>query len=214
MSARLEDKRVGSWMGIAFVVLFVVGFLVFPTPHDSNDAKWDTWWNDSGHRVGAVVGAYLMVLGLLAFVWFMWNLCQRFRDGGGMAITFGSLFVGIVLVSVLVRASLPGGKQFGDQDLPQQLRDWSMQMDNIGFGLMLVAGALAAGAFTGVASYLSRRDAVLPNWLTIAGYFVAVIQIAAGIFFPFVLFVIWVLIVSIVLLRSSGSRVVTIGASD
>jgi hypothetical protein len=197
-------------MGIAFVVLFVVGFLVFPTPQDNNDVKWDTWWDDSGHRVGAIIGAYLMVLGLLAFVWFMWNLCQRFRDGGGMAITFGSLFVGIVLVSVLVRASLPGGKQFGDQDLPQQLRDWSMQMDNIGFGLMLVAGALAAGAFAGVVSYLARRDALLPNWLTIAGYVVAVIQLAGGVFFPFVLFILWVLIVSIVLLRS-GTRVVTIG---
>jgi hypothetical protein len=197
-------------MGIAFVVLFVVGFLVFPTPRDNNDVKWDTWWDDSGHRVGAIIGAYLMVLGLLAFVWFMWNLCQRFRDGGGMAITFGSLFVGIVSVSVLVRASLPGGKQFGDQDLPQQLRDWSMQMDNIGFGLMLVAGALAAGAFAGVVSYLARRDALLPNWLTIAGYVVAVIQLAGGVFFPFVLFILWVLIVSIVLLRS-GTRVVTIG---
>jgi hypothetical protein len=113
-------------------------------------------------------------------------------------------------VSVLVRASLPGGKQFGDQDLPQQLRDWSMQMDNIGFGLMLVAGALAAGAFAGVVSYLARRDALLPNWLTIAGYVVAVIQLAGGVFFPFVLFILWVLIVSIVLLRS-GTRVVTIG---
>jgi len=211
MGAGLESKRVGAWMGIAFVVLFVVGFLVFPTPQDTNDAKWDTWWTDSGHRVGAVIGAYLMVFGLLAFVWFMWSLCARFRDGAGMAITFGSLFVGIVLVSVLIRAAIPGGKQFGDQELPQQLRDWSMQLSNIGFGLMLVAGAMAAGAFTAVVSYLSRRDAILPNWLTIVGYVVAVLQIASGTFFPFVVFVLWVLVVSIVLVKR-GSRVETSAA--
>jgi hypothetical protein len=199
--AALENKRVSSWMGIVFVVLFVVGFLVIPTPSDTNDAKWDTWWDDSGRRVGAVIGAYLMVLGLLAFVWFMWGLVHRFRDGAGMAITFGSLFVGMVLVSVLIRAALPGGKQFGGQDLPQQIRDWSMQMNNIGFGIMLVPGALSAGAFAGVVSYLSRRDAVLPNWLTTVGFIVAAIQIAAGVFFPFVVFVLWILAVSIVLVR-------------
>jgi hypothetical protein len=56
-------------MGIAFVVLFVAGFMVLQTPNDSKDTvKWQRWWTDSGHRVSAVIGAYLMVLGLLAFV--------------------------------------------------------------------------------------------------------------------------------------------------
>jgi hypothetical protein len=213
MSTKLEDKRVGAWMGIAFVVLFVVGFLVFNTPHESNDPKWDTWWDDSGHRTTAVIGLYLMVLALLAFVWFMRSLCARFRDGGGMAITFGSLFVGTLLVSVLIRTALPGGKAFGDQDLPEQVRDWSMQFENLAFGLMLIPGALAAGAFAGVVSYLSRRDAILPNWLTIAGFIVAVLQLVSGFFLPFILFVLWVLVVSIALMRSSGSSVVTIGAT-
>ena len=40
-----ENKRVGAWMGIAFVVLFVGGFLAFPTPSDNKDtAKWEGWW--------------------------------------------------------------------------------------------------------------------------------------------------------------------------
>ena len=81
-------------MGIAFVVLFVAGFMVFSTPDDNKDtAKWARWWHDSGHRVTAVVGAYLIVLGLLAFVWFMWSLNQRLRMPSGMMVTFGSLFV-------------------------------------------------------------------------------------------------------------------------
>jgi hypothetical protein len=212
MNAGLENtdrpNRVGAWMGIAFVVLFVAGFMVFPTPSDNKDTvKWARWWNDSGHRVGAVIGAYLMVLGLLAFVWFMWSLNRRLGERGGMMITFGSLFVALALVSALVRAAIPGGKEFGGTPVPAGA-DLSRQFDNIGFGVLLVAGALAAGAFIATASYLARRDAILPGWLTMAGYVVAVVQLAAGFFLPFALFPVWVLAVAIVLVRRA-SRVDT-----
>jgi len=203
MNSGLENaraNRVGPWMGIAFVVLFVAGFMVFPTPSDSKDTvKWERWWADSGHRAGAIIGAYLMVFGLLAFVWFMWGLNQRLRDRGGMMITFGTVFVALAMTSALVRAAIPGGKQFGDMPVPSG--DLSRQFDNIGFGVLLVAGALTVGAFIATASYLARRDAILPRWLTMAGYVVAVLQLAAAFFFPFILFPLWVLVVSIVLVR-------------
>jgi hypothetical protein len=212
MNAGLENTarpdRVGAWMGIAFVVVFVAGFMAFPTPSDNKDtAAWARWWTDSGHRVSAVIATYLMVLGLLAFVWFMWSLNQRLRAHSGMMITYGSLFVALALVSALVRAAIPGGKQFGSTPVPAGA-DFSRQFDNIGFGVLLVAGALAAGAFIATASYLARRDAILPGWLTIAGYIVAALQLVAGFFLPFVLFPLWILIVSIVLV-SRASRVET-----
>ena len=135
-----RPSRVGPWMGIAFFVLFVVGFLVISTPDKGTDtAKWARWWNDSGHRTGAVVGAYLIVLGLLAFVWFMWGLNQRLREPSGVMITFGSLFVGLGLVSTLIRAAIPGGKVFGDTPVSAGA-DLARQFDNIGFALLLVAG--------------------------------------------------------------------------
>jgi heme/copper-type cytochrome/quinol oxidase subunit 2 len=208
-----QSDRMGAWMGIAFVVLFVVGFIVFPTPSSNkakDTAKWLAWWNDSGHRTAAIIGAYLIVLGVLAFVWFAWNLRQRLQDRdrphdlGGLMFTFGSLFAGIALVSTLVRASIAGAKQFGKTPIPAG--DFARQFDQIGFGLLLVAGALCAGVFVAVASFLARRSGALPGWLTTAGYVVAVLQLAASLFFPFILFPLWVLIASIVLLRR-GSRV-------
>lgn len=196
--------RLGPWMGIAFVVLFVVGFIIFPTP-SSNKAKdtvkWQNWWNDSGHRTAAILGAYLIVLGSLAFVCFAWNLRMRVRSEhlGGLMFSFGSLFAGIAMVSTLIRASIPGAKQFGNTPVPAG--DFARQFDQIGFGLLLVAGALCAGVFVGMASFLTRRSETLPGWLTIAGYVVAVLQLVAAIFFPFILFPLWVLVASILLLR-------------
>jgi hypothetical protein len=105
----------------------------------------------------------------------------------------------MVLVSALIRAAIPGAKLFGNTPVPTG--DFARQFDQIGFALLLVAGALSAGAFTGFASFAARRREILPGWLTMAGYVVAALQLVAGLFFPFVLFVLWVLVISIVLLR-------------
>jgi drug/metabolite transporter (DMT)-like permease len=201
--------RLGPWMGIAFVVLFVAGFLLFNTPDDNaSQTKWDAWWTSSSHRATALVAAYLMVLGTMAFVAFMWNLGQRFRARAGAPTTFGTLFVALALVSALIRAAIPGGKQFGSMAIPTG--NYASQFDNIGQALLLVAGAISAGAFLVTASYWARRYGVLPNWLTVSGYVVGVLQLAAALFFPFALFPIWVLVASIVLIkRDSRTRNIT-----
>jgi hypothetical protein len=206
-----RPSRVGPWMGIAFFVLFVGGFVAFTTPEDNKKtAEWTRWWNDSGHRTTAVIAAYLMVLGLLAFVWFAWNLRERVGRGGGLMFVFGSLFAAVGLISTMVRATIPGSKLFGNTPVPPG--DFSRQFDQIGFATLLIAGALSAGLFIGIASYEARKAGILPGWLTIAGYVIAVLQLAGALFFPFALFPLWVLIASIVLVRRGG-KVVTLDES-
>jgi hypothetical protein len=75
---------------------------------------------------------------------------------------------------------------------------------------LLVAGALSAGLFIGIAAYEARKSGILPGWLTVAGYVVAVLQLAGALFLPFALFPLWVLIASIVLVRRGG-KVVELG---
>jgi hypothetical protein len=197
-------RRLGAWMGIAFVVLFVAGFLLFNTPNKGTDtAKWANWWNDSGHRTTAVIGAYLIVLGLIAFVWFAASLRERFQTGGGLLFTFASIFATVGLVSTLVRATIPCNKTFGGNNgtpVPHGA-DLARQLDGLGFGILFLAGGLALGVFIFLTSNLARRDGTLPGWLTMAGYVVAVLQLAAAFFFPFVLAVLWVLIAAILLVR-------------
>ena len=190
--------RVGAWMGIVSVVLFVIGFIVFPTPDDDTKVlQWERFWRDSGHRVGAIVATYLMVLGLLAFVWFASSLRDRVGEGSRLMFTFGSIFAAVGLVSVMLRATVPGAKEFGDVPLPGGVL--AQQFDQASFSILLVAGALSAGLFTVFASYAASRSDTLPAWLCIAGYVVGPLQILAGFFFPFVLFFLWLLIAAIVL---------------
>jgi hypothetical protein len=72
-------------------------------------------------------------------------------------------------------------------------------------------GRLAAGLFIGMASDLARRSRTLPGWLTIARYVIAVLQLVASFFLPFLLFLLWVLVASIVLLRRATTAAVSSG---
>ena len=194
-------------MGIVSVVLFVVGFIVFPTPDDDTKVlQWTRFWRDSGHRVGAIIATYLMVLGLLAFVWFASGLRSRVGEGGGLVLTFASIFAAVGLVSVMLRATIPGAKEFGDTPLPGGVL--AQQLDQASFAILLVAGALSAGLFTVLASYAASRSGALPAWLCVVGYVVGALQVLAAFFFPFALFFLWVLVAAIVLV-SRASRDVT-----
>jgi hypothetical protein len=203
--------RVGAWMGIVAVVLFVVGFIIYPTPDDDTKVvQWARFWQDSGHRVTAIIATYLIVLGLLAFVWFTSSLRDRVGAGGRLMFTFGSIFVAVGLVSAMIRATIPGAKEFGDVPLPGGVL--AQQFDQASFAILLVAGALSAGLFTVFASYAASRSGALPTWLCIAGYVVGALQILAGFFFPFALFFLWLLIAAIVLV--SRGRTVTAAPAD
>jgi hypothetical protein len=197
--------------GIAFVVLFVIGFLVWgDTPDSDKPLQWQRWYLDSGHRASAIVGAYLMVLGVFAFVWFLAGLRHRLAAAGAsetlvtLLLVAGIVFAILALASVAARAAVPGGKVFGDAALPRG--DIALQLDNLGMATLLLPGALAAGVFVAAASAASRQVDALPSWLTAAGYVVAVLQLIGVLFLPFVLFALWVLVAAIVLVtRTRGA---------
>jgi len=195
--------RVGAWMGIAFVVLFIVGLFIQPTPkHNSSATEWALLYAKSSHRATEIVGAYLVVFGLLAFVWFAARLRHLLGDNGGLVVLFGSVFATVGMVSALVGAAIAGAKVFTKAPVPSG--PLAQQLSSLSGGLLVVPGALAAGLFVGIASYLARRNDALPGWLTIAGYIVAVLQLAGVLFFPLLLVPLWVLAVSIARLRRAG----------
>ena len=192
--------RVGAWMGIAFAVLFVVGTFVQPVPkHQKSVTEWAQLWNSSSNRTKQILGAYLVVFGLLAFIWFASKLRSALGDGAGMMLTFGSVFAAMGMLFALVGTAIAGNKVFTSAPVPPG--PLSQQLSGLAAGILVVPGALAAGVFVAIASYLARRGGALPGWLTIAGYVVAILQLAAVVFFPLLLVPLWVLITSIVLLR-------------
>src|SRR5437588_4048 len=122
------------------------------------------------------------------------NARSGLRWGGISGIVFVVLFV----VGFLMTTDTPDGNASN--------REWLKYFRDSGNRRMLVFGAASAGLLVITTSVAGGRAGLLSRWLVVTGYVVGVIVIIGGlIFFPFVLFVLWVLAVSIVMLRGSGA---------
>jgi len=213
-SGTRSGLRWGGISGIVFAVLFVAGFLMSAdTPDgDASDAEWRRYFLDSGNRRMLVLGVLIFALAVLGFLLFLGALRERLRtpSPGGewvatVAFASGIAFVVMLAVFALGEGSVAAGVQFGDNPVPRDA-DIMRTLTSIGFGAMLVFGAATAGLLILTTSVAGGRAGLLPRWLVVTGYVVGVIVIVGGlIFFPLALFVLWVLAVSIVMLRGSGA---------
>jgi hypothetical protein len=214
----VRDTRSGlRWGGIAaivFAVLFVVGFLfVSDTPEgDESNLKWLRYYADSDNRRMIIIGAIVLALAALAFLVFLGVLRERLRNAGAglewigtTAFASGLLFVAMLAVATLGTASVSASVEFGDAPVVRDA-DVLRTFESLGIGALVLFGAAAAGLLIITTSVVAGRAALLPRWLVVAGYIAGVIVLLGGLFFiPLVLFVLWMLVVGIVMLRGSGA---------
>jgi hypothetical protein len=206
--------RAGGIAAIAFAVLFVVGFLfVSDTPEgDESNLKWIRYYADSDNRRMIIIGAIVLALAAVAFLVFLGVLRERLRNAapgaewvGTTAFASGLLFVAMLAVAALGTASVSASVEFGDAPVVRDA-DVLRTFESLGVGALVLFGAAAAGLLIITSSVAGGRAALLPRWLVVAGYIAGVIVLLGGLFFiPLVLFVLWMLVVGIVMLRGSGA---------
>jgi hypothetical protein len=209
----IRDRRWAKWAplsGIVFVVLFVAGMMVLNLP-DTDDPlpKFQSFYDDSGNRAQIIIAGYLLMLSSVFFLWFLSSLRARLLavegpSGRLTSIVFGG---GVVFVALMLAATgcfifIAGEISFGDVKNinPELMR----VLPDLGYPLLLLGGMFAAIAMIDAASVLIVRTAVLPKWIGWYGFVAAVGLLFSAFFIPVILFVLWVLFVSIALLRRSG----------
>ncbi|MFL6243193.1 MAG: hypothetical protein ACJ73V_09240 [Acidimicrobiia bacterium] len=206
--------RAGGIAAIVFAVLFVVGFLlVSDTPDgDESNLKWLRYFADGDNRRMIVIGAIVLALAAVAFLVFLGVLRERLRGAatgaewvGTTAFASGLLFVAMLAVAALGTGSVSASVEFGDAPVVRDA-DVLRTFESLGIGALVLFGAAAAGLLIITTSIAGGRAALLPRWLVIAGYVAGVIVLLGGLFFiPLVLFVLWMLVVGVVMLRGSGA---------
>jgi hypothetical protein len=204
-----RDQRWPAIAGIVFVPLFIAGWFISTggvPDYDEPLAEWVDWTTDSGSGAMALLSAYLLILAAIAFVVFAAGLVGRIRDAQG----YGSLTASIAHgLSILGSALLASGGVAVNTGPIQRLFDDSVpdptdpqvfiQIQSLGFGLALVGSALSVAAVIAIVSASLR--ATEPRWFTMIGYVAAVIMLGSVMFLPMVVFPVWVLIASILMLR-------------
>lgn len=200
--------RWGPIAGIVFAVLFVVGLSLINIPAGDDSAQEITnFYNDSGDRAQTIIGGYMLILAGVFFFWFLASLRTRLIAVEGeparlTPIVFGSglVFIALLMVSACAFMSVAGDITFGGEEFANA--DAARYLPTLGYPLLVIGAMFAAIAMIDAASVLIRRTGVLPVWIAYFGFFTAVALLFAVIFLPMITLVLWVLFVSVAMLRA------------
>jgi hypothetical protein len=198
----------GPVAGVIFVVLLVVGIImtteVIPEDDDP-DAEFIETYDDSSNRVQQIVGAYILAGAGLSFLWFLNHLRRRLSLApgsewlGGLMAGSGVVFVGLLFAGTTAIVMISGSLEFGEMNIEDIDPSLMRVIPQLGFGMILLFGGLAAALCVFAASWAILRNAALPQWLGWLGFLAAIALIFAVIFIPMIALPIWVLAASVAL---------------
>jgi hypothetical protein len=132
----------------------------------------------------------------------------RAAAGGTFMVAAGGVFVGLVIAGAMALAAVPASISFDSSSgtgVPES-GDVVSIIQSAGYGMILVGGMLAAAAMILAASLLTMRSGALPGWTAWLGFAAAVVLLFAVVWVPQVALLIWVLALSIVLLRVPSAQ--------
>ncbi len=208
----VHSRSTDAWTaiaGFAFAVLLVAFVFTIGTPESSDPAtKWADYFSDSGHRTLSIVSGYLGVLAAFTWVIFYTGVHQRVaavrpaevmlsRIGMSFAVLAGA---GIAL-GALCTAAVAAGVEFGDTPVPDG--EFARQFEQLGFGFLMVMGALSAAVAIASLGAVLLREHRWAAWLSYLSFIVAIALIFAPVFIPLIALPIWAIVVGIMLLMGT-----------
>jgi hypothetical protein len=195
--------------GILAAVTFVFGLAATANSPDQSDpdSKIISWYADHGHRVGVIIGAFVLAFCGLFLLWFASGLRQRLRlaegpDGRLADVALGGaiLLVGLLWVGAAALAAIPAGVSLGGSSQLTQA-DLGRFLPSVGFGSILLFGMFGAIALIDATSVVIMRTGVLPRWLAWLGFICGVVLLFGVIFLPVIALPVWLIAASVVLFR-------------
>jgi hypothetical protein len=205
--------------GVAYVVLFVVGVILFfgnEPDTSSAPAKIIAFYSDSGHRDRINIGWVVAGLGLFFFLWFVSALRQTIRrlegdDGFLTALTTigGVVYAALSLAALAVNTGI---KTMSDDTYHHQVFPGLIHAADDAGWLLHASGGAGAAAMIIAASVAGMRARAVPAWAGWLGVVAGILSLALIIFFPWFVLAIWVLVVSIGMFVRAGRAPAAISA--
>ena len=196
--------RTLRWSGLVGAVVFLAGFVMVssvPGGGDVDPSDFDDYYVQDDKTALAIAGLIVLSVGVIILVLFLHYLRTTIASDVSQ-LAFGSALAGfaVVVVGATLLASPSAVQTFSDADFVGE--EVAHTFAAAGFGAILIPGALLIGLAIAAFSLAGRQTAEFPSWVTIAGYVVAVLQLAAIIWLPFLVVPVWMALASI-----AGTRI-------
>jgi hypothetical protein len=210
--------RFGGISGILYVVLFLPAYIVGSpgTLVSSSSPQGVFDYFDEGIGTFLFFNGVLSIFAAFFFVWFLAVLHGVLRsaegDRGGearwlssAALAGGLMFVILSWAGVAVEISYPATlSRFANFEQDPQMVFWSLALSSWLYHFCQIGTAVLAAA----TSLLALATGVLPNWLAILGFVIALLALLHFVFplLAALAGLLWVAVVSVLLLTGAGGR--------
>jgi len=205
--------RLTSLTGILFAALFALSLIFFyttPTLSASDDEI--TAFYTGGSTILVTVGLYLVPFAGIIFLWHAHatRLLIKSRTPAPSAIPDGLQLVSGVLFVVLLFAGMASAgsvallKDLTNAPLPSA--DFIRGVLAVGYGMVFVYAIRGAGMYALTTTTLLRQAGIMPTWLGVASYLLAIFLLVSTTLHPVVVFLLptWVVIVALVVFIRAG----------
>jgi hypothetical protein len=209
----------GRWVplaGVLSVACSLVGVLFAlnqPEAKDS-DAKIVAYFAEHKHQVQGVVGFFVFLAGILFLLVFLSVLRERLLAAEGQPGRLSALAYGAGIASLPlwgVSMLLANGASFASSESSR------FQLDPNTFRLLAdtayyawVAALIVSAVVVWATSAVALRTAVLPRWYARLGILAGVIQLFGLFLFPFLVWWLWIIVTSALLVARRSHAPATI----
>ena len=212
-SPTVKLARLSALTGILFAALLVLALVfVYTTPHLSASDADITAFYDSSSTVLVTVGQTLVPLAGIAFLWHAHTtrLLIQSRTPSPSAIPYGlQLVSGILFVVLLFAGTASAGSVALLKDLtnaPLPSVDVARGLLALGYGMIFIYSIRGAGMYALTTTNLLRQAGIMPTWLAIVSYLLALFLLVSTTLHPVVvlIFPTWVVVASLVVFIRAG----------
>ena len=204
-------KRAAPISAIAFIVLFIASVAVSSAPSaTASNADWVAAYASHGKQVGHFATGILLVLAALSLATFLTGLWTRVvaaaqpRSVSPLPVVAAGISAACIAAGGVLMASISASALIGSAPIPSaELLRFG---NDVGFGMVGVAGMLAASLSIACLSLQARSAGVFSVRLTRFSLVVAVLLLGSVAFVPILALLIWLIVVTVALSRSSTAR--------
>jgi hypothetical protein len=203
----LRTPRAAALAGIAFSLLLGLSLTLITVSSPANPATAGTWLTQSPRRGTIAIALNLVPFAGIAFLWFIGVVRDRIgqREDRFFATVFlgsGLLFVAMIFAAAAFAGGLIAEVAMRSAAAPNPA---VLAIGRQVTGLLLHVYAMRmAAVFTMSTATITLRTRVIPRWIGLAGFAVAVLLLVSVGLTPWVelLFPAWILLLSIDILRT------------
>jgi len=201
----LRTPKAAGVAGVLFALLLATALALVRLAAPADPAESGAWVTDPGRRRLVIVALNLVPFAGIAFLWFMGVMRDRIGEHEDRFFATVFLGSGLLFVAMLFVATAATAAILADAARAGAGRSSPAYGRSIGAVVLHTYAMRMAAVFTISTATIAFKTGILPRWLALAGYAVAVVLLFAidvtrwvELLFPF-----WVLLLSVDTLAGS-----------